>query len=130
MNEFNEAQRAAERAAELAFAVWGLGLVVSLIAGFWIFRDAEARGKAGIAAALLVLVSASLDFRITVFVLCVWVLLRPDKQHRGTTASKRELPEELPSGIVVGPSAAEFLGELQTEGTGSAGQDTQDHNGG
>ena len=112
--KFIETQRAAENAAQMLFAVWCLGLIFACIAAIWIFRDAETRHKSGFAASLLVLVSATIDFRITLIVLSVWILLRPEKGRQLAVPIREELPEKLPSGIVAGPTTSEFLNELES----------------
>ena len=50
---FREAQRSAETMVQFATVLWVLAFLVAIAGAIWIFRDAEARGKSGFAAALI-----------------------------------------------------------------------------
>ena len=88
-----------------------LGVLFTIALAVWLFRDAESRGKSGIAAALIALISAFYGMPLTVMVVCAWVLFRPERIRRGPV--EESLPEQLPSGIQAAPSSEEFLEGLQ-----------------
>ena len=117
MNNFgqniHDAQNAAQMMAAFAIAVWVARVLVAIAAAVWIYRDAEVRGKNGIAAALIALLSAIYGISATVMLLCAWILFRPGKIRRGAAAMENSLPDELPSGIVGAPTSEEFLEELE-----------------
>jgi hypothetical protein len=97
--------------AGLAIAALILRIVAAILAAIWIFRDAESRGKSGMAAALLALLSGFYGLPLTVMVLCAWVLIRPERTRRGV--SEERLPDKLSPEIQAAPSSEEFLEELQ-----------------
>ncbi len=112
--------------AQFATALWVLAFLVAIAAAIWIFIDAEARGKNGIAAALIAFVSAFYGFPLTLIVLCSWILFRPEKSLRHATSSDTDLPRELPSSIVAASTANEFLeglGDDMKSDDSSAGDD-------
>ena len=108
---FREAQGTAETIAQFAILLWVVAFLIAIAAAIWIFRDAESRGKSGFAAALIAFLSAFYGIPLTVIVLCTWILFRPEKTRRSMGS---EIPERLPSDVIVAPTSKEFLAELET----------------
>jgi ABC-type dipeptide/oligopeptide/nickel transport system permease component len=118
MNNFGqnvpEMQRSVQTMFELTVFLWVVALVVAIVVAVWIYKDAEARGKNGVAAALIALLSIFFNPPFfTIIVLCTWILLRPEKTRRGAANSGQHLPEKLPSDIVATPTSTEFLKGLE-----------------
>lgn len=86
-------------------------IAAAIFAAIWIFRDADSRGKHGMAASLLVLLSALYGLPPLAMVLCAWLLFRPKRIRRG--AAEERLPDKLSPEIRAAPSSEEFLEELQ-----------------
>ena len=115
-------QRTQDSVSGIVVTVWVLHLLAALIAAIWIYRDAGARGKSGWAAAILVFVS-TLGYGLVMptMVICAWILLRPaiDASQRApqeaneTLVAGQQLPNELPSDIVLAPSPDEYLKDLE-----------------
>jgi hypothetical protein len=99
--------------AQMAIILWVVAFLVAIALAIWIFRDAEARGKSGLAAGLIAFLSAFYGIPFTVMVVCTWILFRPDKPRRDAKNAESRLPEKLPSGIVAAPTAKEFLEGLE-----------------
>lgn len=123
---FSETQRSAEfgpdmaellggMVATTATALWVLACLVAVAVAVWMFTDAKRRGKSGFAAAMIAFLSAFYGIPLTLIVLCTWILFRPEKSQRHVSGSENDLPEELPSGIVLAPSPSEFLEGLGEE---------------
>lgn len=106
--EFQQAQSSAHALAQIAFFLWIAVIVLAIGVAIWMFVDAEARGKSGIAAAMVTIGSAFYGLPAIVVVVGSWMLLRPAKKHEGS----KPLPDKLPSDLVSGPSSEEFLGTL------------------
>ena len=100
---------AAETAKQILMAYLFLNCLVTIAGVIWIYRDAEARGKIGLAAASIVFLSAFHGISVVLIVMCVWILSRPKR----TPPAAPDLPHELPSRIVAGPTPNEFLKDLQ-----------------
>ena len=94
---------------QIVIAYLLLNCLVTIAGVIWIYRDAEARGKTGLAAALIVFLSAFHGISVVLIVMCVWILSRPKR----TPPAAPDLPHELPSRIVAGPTPNEFLKDLQ-----------------
>jgi hypothetical protein len=99
-----------ETAMQFAMAYLFLNCLVTIAVVIWIYRDAEARGKIGLAAALIVFLSAFHGISVVLIVMCGWIFSRP---KRTPTAAASDEQFEMPSGIVVGPTPNEFLEDLQ-----------------
>jgi hypothetical protein len=110
-----EVQRSASTMVSFVVMLSVLTILCAIAAAVWIYRDAEARGKNGIAAALIALLSVFYGLPATVIVLCAWVLFRPDRNPKGAFGSQDPLPDKLPSDISAVPDSAEFLGELEQD---------------
>lgn len=110
---FRESQRSAETAAQFGMLLWVGAFLLAIAVAVWMFRDAGARGKSGVAAALIAFLSAFYGIPFTLIVLCAWILFRPEITRRDTADSEDNLPEKLPSGIVAATSTEEFLEELE-----------------
>jgi len=121
---FSETQRSAETVVSLATGLWALGFLVAVVVAVWMYRDAQRRGKSGFAAALIAFLSASYGIPLTLIVLGTWILFRPEKTQLFGSGSENDLPSELPSGIVAGPSPSEFLERLEDEVSVSSGEGT------
>jgi hypothetical protein len=104
-------QSSLQALAGLAIAVLILRMLVAIVAAAWMFKEAESRGKNGIAAALIALLSAFYGIPCTVIVVCAWILFRPDVTRREISGNR--LPEQLPAGIEAAPSSEEFLERLK-----------------
>jgi hypothetical protein len=118
MNNFGqnvpEMQRSVQTMFELTVFLWVAACLVAIVVAVWIYKDAEARGKNGAAAALIALLSIFFNPPFfTIIVLCMWILLRPEKTRRGAANSEQHLPEKLPSDIVAAPTSTEFLKGLE-----------------
>jgi len=118
MNNFGqnvpETHRAVQTMFDLIVFLWVAASLVAIVAAVWIYKDAEARGKNGAAAALIALLSIFFNPPFfTIIVLCTWILLRPEKTRRGAANSEQHLPEKLPSDIVAAPTSTEFLKGLE-----------------
>ena len=106
---------APDEAKQIAIAYLLMNSLVTIAGVIWIYRDAEARGKSGLAAALIVFLSAFHGISVVLIVMCVWILSRPKRTPPAAPdlPAAPELPHELPSGIVAGPTPNEFLKDLQ-----------------
>ena len=111
---FPEMQRSVQTMFELTIFLWVAALLVAIVVAIWIYKDADARGKNGVAAALIALLSIFFNPPFfTIIVLCTWILLRPEKTRRRAADSEQHLPEKLSSDIVAAPTSTEFLKELE-----------------
>jgi apolipoprotein N-acyltransferase len=81
------------------------GIVFAIGSTIWIFKDAEFRGKSGIAAGLLAFLSFFYGFFMTIMVLCVWVLYRPEKLRRTISKAESSLPKKFPAYLVASPAS-------------------------
>ena len=88
-----------------------LSSLITIAGVIWIYRDAKARGKNSVAAALVIFLSAFHGLSVLLIVMCVWILSRPERIPRAAS----DLPLKLPSGIVAGPAPDEFLEDLENQ---------------
>lgn len=89
-------------------------LVASVVA-VWMFRDTESRGKNGLAAGLIAFLSAFYGLPLTLMVMCIWILCRPEYSRRFTGDSDSRLPKKLQADIVEGPAPQDFLEDLEED---------------
>ena len=111
-SDFDQVQNAAHEAAAIAFSIWLVSIFVALALAVWIYRDAIARGKLGIVAVILVMLSTAVNFILTICFLLVWILLRPPKKKSVDQSSNRKLPDELGPSIQPTKKTTEFLTDL------------------
>lgn len=105
-----EMYTAAQQASGTAFLLLALAFAFALIIAIWMYRDANARGKPGIAAGTIGLCSFFYGPIGTLVVACAWLLFRPQAVIR--PVQTEELPRELPPDIQAGPTSEEYLQEL------------------
>lgn len=98
---------------ELVVFLWVTASLVAIGVAFWIYKDAESRGKNGAAAALIVLLSVFFYPPFAIIVLCTWILFRPEKPRRKPADLGQHLPDTLPSEIVAAATSTEFLKHLE-----------------
>jgi cytochrome bd-type quinol oxidase subunit 2 len=98
---------------ELVVFLWVAASLVAIGLAFWIYKDAESRGKNGAAAALIVLLSVFFYPPFAIIVLCTWILLRPENTPRRAANLGQHLPDTLPSEIVATAASTEFLKHLE-----------------
>ena len=110
-----EALQAAETAAVFAMALFVLGVFLVTAVAVWMFKDAESRGKNGIAAASMPLLSACYGILPVIFVLCAWIVFRPDRRHQGAAKVNSSLPGNLPGNLVAALSSEEYLKDLEEQ---------------
>lgn len=111
--QIREAERNAQAMAELAIGLWALAILVAVAGAIWIFRDAEARGKNGIAAGIITLTSVFYGVPLTVMVLCAWVIVRPAKTRVELKTMNRQLPVKLPADLVAASDSGQFPQDLE-----------------
>ena len=98
---------------ELVVFLWVAASLVAIGVAFWIYKDAELRGKNGAAAALIVVLSVFFFPPFAIVVLFTWILLRPEKTRRKPADLEQHLPDTLPSEIVAAATSTEFLKHLE-----------------
>jgi ABC-type Fe3+ transport system permease subunit len=111
----SQVQQAAETAVVGAIILFVVGVVLAVAVAVWMYKDAESRGKNGIAAALMPLLSALYGIAAVLFVLCAWIVFRPDRRHQGAAKGSSDLPSKLPGNLVAVPSSEEFLQDLEEQ---------------
>jgi hypothetical protein len=111
MNDYDlaQAQRLTQTATEIIVAYWIVSAIVAIAVAIYMFRDANARGKSGVAAALIALISWLYGLGFTVIVLCTWILFRPEVIRK---AYKSKAVEMLPD-MDIAPSSEEYLKSLE-----------------
>ena len=112
---FREAQQAAEAAAWFAMILFVIGIVLAIGIAIWMFKGAESRGRNGIAAAALPLLSAPYGVLPVLIVLCAWIVFRPDRRHPSDTKANSSPPKTLPGDLVAAPKPEEFLQDLEEQ---------------
>ena len=111
MNNMEKQILQMQQATQMAFVIWLVLFAFAFAIAIWIFRDAESRGKNGIAASVMVLAAGFVNFAFAICVVCAWILLRPQK-HRQGDGDTRSLNLKIKNeDLAEDPS--EFLGDLE-----------------